>query len=194
MEDILQQAEQNTGKALELADKLGLCQAWKKYGGEVHFVGSLANGLYMDSRDIDLHVYTDPMSIPASFAAMAEIAARPGITQVTFANLLNTPEACLEWHAQYAAPDGRPWQLDIIHIAKGSRYDGYFEEQARRIKNALTPQTKRAVLEIKAALAARGGHIGGIWIYQAVLKKGVRTPKEFDAWYARQDTNRILEW
>lgn len=180
-------------QAFEVEETLGLRRAWQTRGGTANLVGSLANGLYMDSRDIDLHVYTDPFSLPASFAAMADIASRPGVHSLTYTNLLHTPEACLEWHARYTDPQGLPWQLDIIHIVKGSRYDGYFEAQARRIKALVTPETKRAVLEIKDALN-KEGHTGGIWIYQAVLKEGIRTPEEFAAWYKRQDTARIVEF
>lgn len=193
MNDIILQAEKNMQQALDTAAKLGVVRAWEKQGGEAHWVGSLANGLYMDSRDMDLHVYTDPFDLRAGFAAMADIASRPGVTGLTFANLLHTPEACVEWHARYTDEQNRPWQLDIIHLVKGSRYDGYFEEQARRIKALVTPETKRAVLEIKQAVNQER-HIGGIWIYTAVLKEGVRTPAEFADWYARQDTARIVEW
>lgn len=193
MQDILFCAEQNARRAADVEKELGLRRAWQTRGGTANFVGSLANGLYMDSRDIDLHVYTDPFSLPVSFAAMADIAARPGVHSLTYTNLLHTPEACLEWHARYTDTEGLPWQLDIIHIVKGSRYDGYFEAQAQRIKTLVTPETKRAVLEIKNALN-KERHIGGIWIYQAVLKEGVRTPEEFAAWYQRQNTARIVEF
>lgn len=192
MEDILTAARQNTQEAFRLVDRLGLIDVWKKRGARANLVGSLANGLYMNSRDIDLHVYTDPFSLKTSFEAMADLASKPGVRGLTYTNLLDTDEACLEWHAQYQDEQDRLWQFDIIHIVPGSKYDGYFEDQARRVQAAVTGETRRAVLEIKQSFGDT--HIGGVWVYQAVFKEGIRTPADFQAWYAKQDPTRILEW
>ena len=90
MEDILTAARQNTQEAFHLVDQLELLDVWKKRGARANLVGSLANGLYMNSRDIDLHVYTDPFSLKTSFDAMADIASRPGVQGLTYTNLLDT--------------------------------------------------------------------------------------------------------
>ena len=37
----------------------------------------------------------------------------------------------------------------MIHIRKGSRYDGYFEKVAERISSVLTDETKRTILQLK---------------------------------------------
>lgn len=46
------------------------------------------------------------------------------------------------------------------------------------MQNALTDQTRRAILEIKEALLGEAG-VRGIDIYRAVLEGGVRCPDEF---------------
>ncbi len=46
-------------------------------------------------------------------------------------------------------PDNTPWQIDMIHILKGSRYDGYFERVAERIATVLTPETRNTILQLK---------------------------------------------
>ena len=40
-------------------------------------------------------------------------------------------------------------QIDMIHIRKGSRYDGYFEKVAERISSVLTDEIKRTILQLK---------------------------------------------
>ena len=65
--------------------------AWDLQGADVHLVGSLACGLYYDSRDIDLHVYTDPFDMSAGFAAMGMIASQKGFKGLTCTNLLDAP-------------------------------------------------------------------------------------------------------
>ncbi len=193
MENILQLAQQNTKEAFSLLRQSRAVTAWDLQGAEVHIVGSLACGLYFNSRDIDLHVYTDPFDMENAFAAMAMIAQQKGFKRLTCQNLLDTPEACVEWHVFFEDEKGDEWNLDIIHIMRGSRYDGYFEKQAAAIKEMLTDPTRTAILQIKKDLP-RTPHIGGIWIYTAVLRDGVRTLSAFNDWYAKQNKNQILEW
>lgn len=193
MENLLQEAQNNAKEAFAVLRKTRAVTAWDLQGAEAHVVGSLACGLYMDSRDIDLHVYTDPYDVKAAFEAMGMIAAQKGVTGMTYTNLLDAPDACGEWHVFYTDEQGRKWTLDIMHIVRGSRYDGYFERQAQLIKDMLTDETRDAVLQIKKSLSA-GPHIGGIWVYLAVLRDGVRTPQQFAAWYEKQDKNQIVEW
>lgn len=40
--------------------------------------------------------------------------------RIEYGNLLDTNEECLEWHAWYADADDQLWQIDMIHMPKGS--------------------------------------------------------------------------
>ena len=111
----------------------------------------------------------------------------------TVRNLLNTEEACMEWHFQANDKHGGSWQIDIIHIVKGSRYDGFFERVADRIKRALTDETRLAILRLKSETPANE-HIMGIEYYQAVLRDGVRTWHDFCDWRKRHAACGITEW
>ena len=51
--------------------------------------------------------------------------------------------------AWFQDPDNELWQIDMIHIVKGSRYDGYFEKMAERITAVLTDETRQAILKLK---------------------------------------------
>ncbi len=193
MSTILLEAQENTKAAFAVLRKLRAVAAWDMQGAEVHVVGSLINGLYYNSRDIDLHVYTDIFDMGYGFAVMAQIAAQPGVQKITFTNLLDAPDACCEWHVFYKDEQGQDWTLDIIHIVRGSQFDGFFERQATLIKEMLTGETRAAILQIKKALSGTE-HIGGIWIYLAVLRDGIRTPEDFKIWYEKQDKNQIITW
>lgn len=75
--------------------------------------------------------------------------------------------------------EGELWQLDMIHIEKGSRYDGYFEEVARRISAALTDETREAILRLKWETPDTE-KIAGIEYYMAVLRDAsAATPISF---------------
>ncbi len=191
--DILDLSGRNQQRAWDIIRRLDIMKIWADAGAEAHVVGSLAMGLMMTHRDIDIHVYSSPLTVEGSFAAMAKLAVSAAIKKIECRNLLDTDEACIEWHAWYDDGDGGPWQIDIIHILKGSRYDGFFERMAERIKAALTDETRLAILRLKAE-TPEDVHIMGVEYYQAVLRGGVRTLADFIRWRQEHPVTGIVEW
>ena len=186
-------AAANQQRAQEVIRDSGIESIWRSVGAEPHLVGSLRTGLLITHRDIDFHIYSPSLNIADSFAAMPRIAANPRIRRIEYGNLLDAPDQCLEWHAWYADADERLWQIDMIHMPRGSAWDGYFERVADRISAVLTDETRRAVLQIKYDTPDEV-KIMGIEYYQAVLRDGVRTYAEFEAWRAANPVEGILEW
>ena len=185
-------AKNNVEKAMRVIAKSGVRQAWKFIGATVNQVGSMATGLLMKHRDIDFHIYTEKLDIAESFNAIQKICANPAVTRMEYRNLADTAEACLEFHVWFML-DEEEWQIDMIQILKGSRFDGYFERVAQRIKGVLTPETRRAILELKY-LTPDDQHIMGIEYCQAVIADGVRTYPEFIQWRKNHSANGIVSW
>ena len=88
---------------------------------------------------------------------------------------------------------GKDWQIDMIHILKGSTYDGYFERVAERILAVLTPETKRTILELKDE-TPDSEHIPGIEFYQSVIRDGIRTWPDFLLWRKSHPMNGVVQW
>ena len=193
MNDILEIAAANQQRAREVIRDSGLEAAWRSVGAEPNLVGSLRTGLLMTHRDIDFHIYSSPLRLADSFAAMARLAENNRIRSITFNNLLDAPDQCLEWHAWYADADAQLWQIDMIHIEAGSAYDGYFERFARRLQRALTPEMRQAVLRLKFETPDHE-KISGVEIYRAVVQGGVRTRAELERWRAEHPLTGISEW
>ena len=191
--ELLIKSEDMQRRAWDIIRRLRLMEIWADAGAEAHVVGSLAMGLMMTHRDIDLHVYSSPLTVEGSFAAMARLAEDAAVKKIECRNLLDTDEACIEWHAWYDDGQGGMWQIDIIHILKGSRYDGYFERMAERVKAALTDDTRLAILRLKAG-TPENEHVMGVEYYQAVLRDGVRTMADFKRWRAEHPVNGVMEW
>ena len=179
-------------KALLVIEKSGVCEAWKSIGATVNQVGSMAMGLLMKHRDIDFHIYTEKLDIAESFEVIKKICVNPAVTRLEYRNLADTEEACLEFHIWFMLDD-EEWQIDMIQILKGSQFDGYFERVAQRIKAVLTPETRRAILELKY-LTPEDEHIMGIEYYQAVIADGIRTYPEFLQWRKKHPANGIVNW
>ena len=102
-------------------------------------------------------------------------------------------EACVEWHAWYQDMVGELWQIDMIHIREGSRYDGYFERVAERISAVMTDEMKLAILTLKNETPDME-KIMGVEYYQAVIRDGVRSYPEFEEWRRFHPVTGVVEW
>lgn len=191
--DILELAKRNQQKAWEIIEDTRIVRIWEGIGAKVNLVGSLRTGLLMKHRDIDFHIYTSPLDLSASFRAMAELAENTSVKKIEYTNLLHTEEACIEWHAWYQDMEGELWQMDMIHIQEGSRYDGYFERVAERISAVLTDEMRLAILNLKYETPDTE-KIMGVEYYQAVIQDGVRSYPEFEEWRRLHPAVGVVEW
>lgn len=185
-------AARNTARAEEIIRRLKLFEVWQEAGAETRLVGSLRMGLFMKHLDIDLHLYTDDLDPAGGFAVMARLAADPAVREVSFRNLADTEERCLEWHAWFEEA-GERWQIDMIQILRGSRYDGWFEAMADRVAAALTPAKRETILTLKY-LTPEEEKIPGVAYYKAVLQDGVETLEQFRQWCRSHPLEGILEF
>ena len=191
--NILELAKRNQQKAWEIIEDTRIVRIWEGMGAKVNLMGSLRTGLLMKHRDIDFHIYTSPLDLSASFRAMAELAENTSVKKIEYTNLLHTAEACIEWHAWYQDMEGELWQMDMIHIQEGSRYDGYFERVAERISAVLTDEMRLAILKLKYETPDTE-KIMGVEYYQAVIQDGVRSYPEFEEWRRLHPAVGVVEW
>lgn len=191
--NILELAKRNQQKAWEIIEDTRIVRIWEGMGAKVNLVGSLRTGLLMKHRDIDFHIYTSPLDLSASFRAMAELAENTSVKKIEYTNLLHTAEACIEWHAWYQDMEGELWQMDMIHIQEGSRYDGYFERVAERISAVLIDEMRLAILKLKYETPDTE-KIMGVEYYQAVIQDGVRSYPEFEEWRRLHPAVGVVEW
>ena len=191
--NILELAKRNQQKAWEIIEDTRIVRIWEGIGAKVNLVGSLRTGLLMKHRDIDFHIYTSPLDLSASFRAMAELAENTSVKKIEYTNLLHTAEACIEWHAWYQDMEGELWQMDMIHIQEGSRYDGYFERVAERISAVLTDEMRLAILNLKYETPDTE-KIMGVEYYQAVIQDGVCSYPEFEEWRRLHPAVGVVEW
>ena len=193
MESVKEKAAHMQQKAREIMERTGLIKIWESVGADPHLVGSLRMGLLMIHRDIDLHIYSDPLRIEDSFAAMGKLAGIPGIRRIEYRNLLDAEDECLEWHVWYEDNETGEWQFDMIHMPRGSRYDGYFEKLADRIIAVSTPEIRETILRLKYETPPTE-KVMGILYYQAVIRDGVRNYAEFSQWLKEHPVEGIIKW
>ena len=193
MEEYLQLACINQESARRIVTDLQIEKLWGEIGAEINLVGSLKSGLLCKHRDIDFHVYTEKVTIAESFSVILKICKNPQVKKFWFKNLLNTGEDCLEWHLTYLDDNGKDWQIDIIHMPKGSRYDGYFENFANRLCEIMTEEERLAILRLKYE-TPDCEKIAGVEYYRAVIEGGIRTFEDFSSWREENRLEGILDW
>jgi hypothetical protein len=188
--ELSRQMRQAASKVLTV---LNIADHCKEVKGSLNIVGSLKTDLMLNHRDIDLHFYTSEPMVEKSFAFMKGLAENNAIKDIQYKNLLDTKEECIEWHLWYEAEEGISWKLDIIHIRKGSFYDGFFEAVTDKVIQKLTHETKEIILQIKYELGEKS-NVPGIQIYHAVLEHGVKNCTDFIQWQKENPLDSILEW
>ncbi len=193
---IIEIANNNQKKAFNIIEELDIENAFKNIGARINLVGSLKMGLLMKNKDIDFHVYTPELNIEKSFLAVSKISSNIKIEKVTYNNLIDTDEHCIEWHLFYKENDkdyNEIWQIDIIHILEGSYYDGYFEKAADDIMNMLTEEKRNIILKLKYE-TPDNTKIMGIEYYKAVLQYNITNFEDFIKWRDKQLFNGIIEF
>ena len=193
MNDIVERAKHLQEKAWSVIEETGVIKHWSSIGATINLVGSLKTGLMIKNRDIDFHIYTNPFKLDASFLAISRLAENQRITKITYSNLLNAEDNCVEWHAFYEDQEGSPWQIDMIHILSESPYAGYFENVAQRISKVLTQETREAILGIKDGISVEK-KVPSIQIYQAVIEDGIRDIEAFWCWKKQHPNDGIITW
>ncbi len=174
-------AAANQAKAIDVLNRSDIVGICKRAGCRVNLIGSLKMHLLASHRDIDLHIYSPDLTTERSFAIMAEIAKNPDVTEIKCINGLHTDEHCIAWHIMYRSAENEIWRFDVIHIEKGTEYDGFFERMAERICSVITPDQRNAILRLKFETPADKNY-HGVEYYEAVIADGITTMCEFEKW------------
>lgn len=182
----------NQKKAAVVLAESGIAEIWKESGCRVNVVGSLRMGLLVKHRDIDLHVYSQGITVESSFAIASKIAKNPCITEIKCINGLHTDEQCIAWHFYYKH-EGEIWQFDVIHIEEGSRYDGYFENMADRIVEVMTATKRDTILRLKFETPVETDY-HGVEYYEAIIADDVNSMSEFECWVEQHRKKPAYYW
>ncbi len=178
---LVRRADSLQAKARQIIETLGLVSRWSRVG-RVAMVGSSRFGL-MASPNLDFEVYVERPEIGVGFEAIRDIAKTPGVKQVLYLNFLGTSDPGLYWRVDYADAEGTLWDVDQWLVPNDHPHAGMAEAFVESMRQTLTDEKRRIILEIKAARPEQP-KCRGIDIYKAVLKDSVKTPEEFARWLA----------
>ena len=183
-------------EAHEIADKLraeaddilhgerGVDRILRSYG-KVHYTGSYALDL-MAWPDIDITMMLDgdPYSFDTFFKMGKDLARVEGVDKIEYWNSLNwdvhnLPKG-LYWGVRLDTHQWDvPWKIDVW--ATNETEFRRNQELMKRLSDEMTPEARKLIVEIKHSVITPEGRTpqgSGYYIYEAVLFKGLRTPRE----------------
>ena len=190
--DITERASQRRQTAEAILHDLDLMNRWRRFGRPV-LVGALAIDVAV-APDIDMEIYCPDLKIEHGFQVISECAMNPRVTSAQFVNALNTPDKALYWQLHYCDDAGIDWKVDMwsapedYALPRGEHF-------VQPMKNALTPETRMAILVLKEARAA--GELPmflSVDLYRAVIEGGVRTPDQWREWQQTHETGVLTDW
>lgn len=192
--DLLKNQNRLQSEAQEILDKLELMQLLEKYG-EAEVIGSVALGL-MTWRDIDIEVVCKELKREDLAELVSELIKKP-LRRIDFGVADNRPRfgthskipKSLYIGMKYYGddiPDGEllssnplVWKLDLHFLLKE---DARGREKTRQLKQKLTEEKRRTILEIKDQIASNPKYRKQIFsmdIYEAVLDYGIKDLEGF---------------
>ncbi|MDE6409109.1 MAG: phosphoglycerate mutase family protein [Muribaculaceae bacterium] len=183
-------ANQERAKKVLVSSKVA--NVWEKNGCRVNIVGSLRMGLLASHKDIDLHVYSKDITEESSFAVAAQIAKLPNVIEIKCINGLHTDEHCIAWHIFYKYEEDI-WQIDVIHIEEGTKYDGFFERMADRITEVMTDEQKERILKLKFDTPSDKDY-HGVEYYEAVIADGISNMEDLEVWVDEHRKKPMYYW
>lgn len=189
--DWMAEAKRLEVRGNEVIERLGLLRHWREIG-MVFEVGSHRFGL-MTRPNLDFEIYTEAPEPRQGFAAIREIAAVPGVLGVEYRNFMDTPDPGLYWRVDYRDEEGRTWDADLWLVPWTHPCAGMADRLAQAMNEALTPETRLAILALKHARDPEKP-LRGIDIYKAVLQGGVRNPQELAEYLRRNPPLDLETW
>lgn len=190
--DVLEKSLAVSRRAREILDALGLVRAWSRFGRPV-LVGAVAHGLALDP-DIDMEVYCPVLRPEDGFAVLADAARHPGVRETVFQNHMHGPDKALYWMIRFLDADQTLWKIDMW-----SAPDDYAlprgEDLVAPLARALTPESRRIILELKAWRAETpAAACLSVDLYRAVVSDGVRDADGLRDWLRRNETGVLTDW
>jgi hypothetical protein len=180
-------AEQRLQTAEELLRELDLLKRWSRYG-EVTVVGSVGLGLVV-APDIDLEIHAPAPRVADGFAVMSALAELPQVRRITYLDARDRHEQGQYWKLEYEHEV--TWTVDMWVFGPDVPGGGPL---TAALRDALTDESRGAILAIKEEAAASGERAPGYWLYQAVLDGGVSSYAEFRDWLGDRNIYERTGW
>jgi len=188
----LEKSASMKSRAEGILSELDLLGKWSRYG-RPSLVGALSFDLIL-TPDIDMEIYCPQVKVEDGMAVLLECSKNPRIVGVKYQNELNGPDKAIYWQLKYLDAQGSLWKVDMWSAPSDYALPRG-EDFVAPMRKALTPETRRAILELKDARDSKElPSFISIDLYRAVIRDGVRTKDDFLSWLKSNPTGELSGW
>jgi hypothetical protein len=179
--------------AISLLDQLDLPNQWQKFGTP-YLVGAVSYDLVVAS-DIDIEVYCpDDPKIEEGFEVLRNCSLHPCVKQASFVNHIADEDQGYYWQLRLQDNEGGEWKVDMWSVRQDYPLPTS-RDFVQPMRNALNDETRAAILSIKEAMLNQPVHkCLSIYVYQSVMRDGVRSFDEFLDWRKDHSEEGLVDW
>ncbi|WP_342440630.1 hypothetical protein MHB40_13075 [Lysinibacillus sp. FSL K6-0057] len=186
----LDRATKKKQQAESVLTDLQLIQKWSTVG-ECFLVGAAAYNL-MVSPDIDLETFCDVPNPHIIMSELAMLTQNKNVIELKYRDYTSSDFKGHYFKLLYRAEEVE-WNIDMW-LFSNSHNGAISKDLVPFMKNHLTVETRKAILDIKEALLHLPTQYASIFIYQAVLEFGIRHVDDFLQWTKHHNTTVPFHW
>ncbi|MFJ6268314.1 hypothetical protein ACIQ1D_11350 [Lysinibacillus xylanilyticus] len=186
----LERAAKRKLQAEKILDELQLIQKWNTVGN-CFIVGAAAYDLIV-TPDIDIETFCKVPNPQIIMSELALLTLNKNVIELKYRDYTSTDFNGHYFKLIYQS-EGIDWNIDMW-LFSNERSGALSRDLVQFMKDNLTEETRKAILEIKEALLELNEKYSSIFIYQAVLEYGVKHIDGFLAWTKNHNTTVPFHW
>ncbi|MFJ7890486.1 hypothetical protein ACIQYL_20705 [Lysinibacillus xylanilyticus] len=186
----LERAAKRKLQAEKILDELQLIQKWNTVGN-CFIVGAAAYDLIV-TPDIDIETFCKVPNPQIIMSELALLTQNKNVIELKYRDYTSTDFNGHYFKLIYQS-EGIDWNIDMW-LFSNERSGALSRDLVQFMKDNLTEETRKAILEIKEALLELNEKYSSIFIYQAVLEYGVKHIDGFLAWTKNHNTTVPFHW
>lgn len=186
----LERAAKRKQQAEKILNELKLIERWDTVGN-CFIVGAAAYDLIV-TPDIDLETFSELPNPQTIMNELALLTQHKNVIELKYRDYTGTDFNGHYFKLIYKA-DEIEWNIDMW-LFSSERSGALSRDLVPFMKDNLTEESRRAILDIKEALLELNEKYSSIFIYQAVLEFGIRHIDDFLEWAKNHNTTVPFHW
>lgn len=186
----LERADLRKQQAMAILNELQLIEKWNAVGN-CFIVGAVAYDLIVEP-DIDLETFCEAPNPSDIMSELSLLTLNKNVVELKYRDYTGTDFNGHYFKLIYQAEEIE-WNIDMW-LFSNKRKGALSKDLVPFMKENLTEDTRKAILDIKEALLQLNEEFSSIFIYQAVLEFGVRNIDSFLQWAKHHNTTVPFHW
>jgi len=189
MSDFIEYSDKLHEKAKRLLKEFSFEELAKKHFGNIVYTGSFVFNLMIDA-DIDSNIICSPLDKAKIMAFADDLTDIPECRKVILYNRLHEKPSYFVINVERFVFEDETWTLTFF--IQESDFQNAINK-SEEIKSSVTPENRKLILELKdwRVKARLKADIPSVWVYDAVLDKGITDLEMFKGYVKSKNPNLL---